>query len=151
MTQLSPHFSYDEAIRSATATAHGIDNTPPADVLANMTAAAEMLESVRSYLAQPMNIDSWYRCDALNIAVGGVDKPGHVSAHESGWAVDFVCPAFGDPEAIVKFLISTGIKFDQLIVENNSWVHISFAPAMRQMVLTAHFAAGQPASYTQGV
>jgi hypothetical protein len=147
MTQLSPHFSYDEAIRSATATAHGIDNTPPADVLANMTAAAEMLETVRSYLAQPMNIDSWFRCDALNIAVGGA---GH-SAHESGWAIDFVCPAFGDPEAIVKFLISTGIKFDQLIVENNSWVHISFAPAMRQMVLTAHFAAGQPASYTQGV
>ena len=149
MTQLSPHFSYEEAIKSATALAQGIDNTPPAEVLANMSAAAALLEAARSYLAQPMDIDSWYRCDALNVAVGGVEKPGHVSAHETGWAIDFVCPAFGSPDEIVKFIISTGIKFDQLIQEGH-WVHISFAPTMRQMVLTAHFVDGQATTYSTG-
>ena len=149
MTQLSPHFSYEEAIKSATALAQGIDNTPPAEVLANMAAAAALLEAARSYLAQPMDIDSWYRCDALNVAVGGVEKPGHVSAHETGWAIDFVCPAFGSPDEIVKFLILTGIKFDQLIQEGH-WVHISFAPTMRQMVLTAHFVDGQATTYSTG-
>jgi hypothetical protein len=144
-TQLSPHFSLLEATHSNTAVIRNIDNTPPADILANMTAAAQQLEAVRSYLAQPMNVDSWYRCPELNAAVGGV---GH-SSHMDGWAIDFVCPAFGSPEDIVKFLISTGIKFDQLIMEN-SWVHCSFAPTMRQQVLEAHFVPGQNTTYTNG-
>ena len=151
MDQLSQHFSYIEATHSNTADAKGIDNTPSNDILANMEAAAAQLEAVRDYLTQPINVDSWYRCPALNAAVGGV---GH-SAHMDGWAIDFTCEAFGDPLAIVEFLIKTGVKFDQLIVEGShpghtGWVHVSFAPAMRQMTLTAHFDEVGNATYTQG-
>jgi len=148
---MSPHFSLGEAVHSDTALRLGLSNTPPQDVLANMNVAAGRLEAVRSYLAQPMFIDSWYRSPAVNQAVGGA----HNSAHIDGWAIDFTCPAFGDPEAIVKFLIATGIKFDQLIVEgaangHTGWVHISFAPAMRQQVMTAHFVQGQTTTYSAG-
>lgn len=145
MNNLSEHFSYAEGTYSATATAKGIDNTPPADILANMTAAASQLEAVREYLNNPMTINSWYRCPALNAAVGGVPS----SAHTQGWAIDFICPPFGTPLEIVDALVKTGIKFDQLIQEG-TWVHISFAPTMRQQILTAHFADGEPTTYTSG-
>jgi hypothetical protein len=36
------------------------------------------------------------------------------------------------------------------VIEEGTWVHISFAPAMRQQVLTAHF-DGDKATYRLGV
>jgi putative chitinase len=151
MDMVSPHFSMLECTHSDTAVERGIDNTPNVAVMANIASAATRLEAVRSYLAQPIRIDSWYRSPAVNAAVGGVSN----SAHLQGWAIDFVCPAFGSPADIVKFLISTGIKFDQLIEEgaangHTGWCHISFAPSMRQQTLTAHFVKGAPTTYSAG-
>ena len=145
MNPLSEHFSYLEGTQSATALKSGIDNTPPADILSNMQQAAAQLEAVREYLNQPMTVNSWYRCAALNAAVGGAPN----SAHTQGWAIDFICPPYGSPLEIVDALVKTGIKFDQLIQEG-TWCHISFDPRMRQQTLTAHFADGEPTTYTSG-
>ncbi len=71
------------------------------------------------------------------------------SAHVTGNAADFICPAFGVPLDIVKKIAASGVKFDQLIQEG-TWVHISFDPAMRQEVLTAHFVDGK-ATYQSGI
>ena len=139
MNNLSAHFSYNEGVHSDKAVELGLNNFPSAEVLENMTQAAQQLEIVRSYLAQPVSVDSWYRSPEVNAAVGGVSN----SAHLDGWAIDFTCSQFGTPEDIVKFIVSTGVKFDQCIVENNSWVHISFAPAMRQRVLSASLVNGE--------
>jgi hypothetical protein len=101
-----------------------------------------------------MHIDSGYRCAELNKIVRGVPT----SAHLSGYAADFVCPQFGSPLAIVQKLAQfakqtpshqTSFAFDQVIQEG-TWVHISFAPAMRGNVLTAHFNNGS-ATYSLGV
>jgi zinc D-Ala-D-Ala carboxypeptidase len=81
----------------------------------------------------------------VNRAVGG----SAISAHCNGDADDFIVPEFGTPQQVAKRIRDAGIPFDQLIFEG-TWVHISFARAMRGQVLTAHFNGG-PATYTEGI
>ena len=146
MTKLSEHFTLEELTFSATAQRKQIDNKPPADVLENMKRLAAGLEEVRAALGnKPMRINSGYRGPKLNRAVGGA----RLSAHMAGYAADFVCPDFGSPLKIVKALAATGIQFDKLIQEG-TWVHISFAPEARRQLLTAHFGPNGT-SYTEGV
>ena len=146
MTNLSEHFTLEELTFSATAPRKQIDNTPPAEVLENMKRLAAGLEEVRAALGnKPMRINSGYRSPKLNRAVGGA----RLSAHMAGYAADFVCPDFGSPLKIVKALAATGIQFDKLIQEG-TWVHISFAPEARRQLLTAHFGPNGT-SYTAGV
>lgn len=143
--KLSDHFSVEELERSATALERGIDNTAPQDVLANLTVLAEGLERVRTLLGHPLHINSGYRCPELNAAVHG----SATSAHMEGYAADFTCEAFGSPLAIVHQIVASGMPFDQCIQEG-TWVHISYAPELRQRVMTAHFDANGNASYTAG-
>ena len=146
MTKLSEHFTLEELTFSATAQRKQIDNEPPAEVLENMKRLAAGLEEVRAALGnKPMRINSGYRSPKLNRAVGGA----RLSAHMAGYAADFVCPDFGSPLKIVKALAATGIQFDKLIQEG-TWVHISFAPEARRQLLTAHFGPNGT-SYTAGV
>lgn len=129
--KLSPHFDLAEFTTSQTASRLDLDNTPDADTIARLRLTAEALEDVRALLGKPMSISSGYRSPAVNHAVGSSDS----SAHIKGWAVDFICPAFGSPLAICRVLAKSPIEFDQLI-EEGSWVHISFDPRMRGEVLT---------------
>ena len=148
MTQLTTHFSLDELTKSDTAVRLGIDNTPSNDVLNNLNVLAQGLEKVRTLLNvynRPVLISSGYRCSALNKALHGASN----SAHMYGYAADFTCPDFGTPLDIVKKIAASDIQFDQIIQEG-TWVHISFDPKMRRQVLTAHFNNGV-ASYTNGV
>lgn len=144
MTQLTEHFSLEELTHSDTAERDGIDNTPSSDVLPNLQIVANGLELVRVLLGAPMHLNSGFRCPALNDEVHGV----HHSAHEVGFAADFVAPDFGDPLAIVHAIQASDIQFDQVIQEG-TWVHISFDPGMRRQVLTAHFGPGGT-TYTAG-
>lgn len=144
--QLTTNFSLEEMIRSDAALRLGINNWPSSTIQANLLLVAQALECVRTKLGgKPILVTSGYRCPSLNTAVGGAKD----SAHMSGWAADFRCPEFGAPQEIVRFLAGQEVKFDQLIQEG-TWVHLSVAPAMRQEVLTAHFAGGN-VTYTEGV
>lgn len=144
--QLTPNFALSEFVYSETATEQGIDNTPSAEVIANLTTLAHSLELVRSLLGFPLHINSGYRCPALNKAVKGVWN----SAHLTGYAADIICPPFGTPLQIVEAIVKSGIKFDQCIQEGR-WCHFSVDPAMRQETLTASFDANGDATYTPGV
>lgn len=126
---LSPHFSFEEL----TATSHrDLDNTPGADAAANLADTAHHMEVVRELLGgQSIHINSGFRSPAVNAAVGGVVD----SAHLTGHACDFICPDFGSPLAICRALAASHIDFDQ-IIEEGTWTHISFAPALRGQVLT---------------
>jgi hypothetical protein len=132
--QLSPHFSLSEFTISQTASRLGVDNTPDETVIARLKQTAEGMEEVRDLLGgKPILISSGYRSLAVNRALGSSDT----SAHVKGYAVDFICPAFGSPLAICKALSkSKGFEFDQWIEEKGQWVHISFDPRMRGQVLT---------------
>lgn len=128
---LSPHFTLAELTVSEMAARKGIDNTPPDAVIARLKHAALGLEAIRIRLGAPIIVSSGYRSPDLNKAVGG----SKTSAHMDGDAVDFICPGYGAPGAIVSALKDSGIAFDQLIEEFGRWVHVSFAPAMRGQVL----------------
>ena len=144
MQELTPHFTLEELVFSQTAARLGIDNTPPQAVVENLKVLASGLEQVRELLGCPVNINSGYRSEELNAKIGGVKQ----SAHTQGFAADFVANEFGTPKQICKAIAASGIQFDQLIQEG-TWVHISFAPAMRRQLLTASFSGGK-ASYLQG-
>jgi hypothetical protein len=133
MTQLSPHFSLEEFIMSQTASRAGLDNTPDARILVNLRRTANYMEYVREMLGgKAILISSGYRSPAVNRAVGGVPD----SAHMLGHAVDFICPSFGSPLTICRHLAGTPtVLFDQLIQEG-TWVHISFDPRLRRQLLT---------------
>lgn len=144
---LSPHFTLSEATFSSTAARMKISNVPSYYEIENMKIAAVGMESVRSLLGdKPIHIDSWFRSGILNGVIGGSKQ----SAHKDGYAIDFICPAYGSPLEIAQTIDKSGIRFDQLIQEGN-WVHISFAPAMRQATLTAHFNPEGNTTYTKGL
>ena len=132
MTNLSEHFTLEEATFSDTAVRQGINNQPSAKQFANMTLAAEGMEKVRALLGKGIHVNSWLRLPELNVAVGG----SKVSSHMDGWAIDFTCPAYGTPYDIAKALKESNIQIDQCIYEFGRWVHVSFAPEMRGQFLT---------------
>lgn len=134
---LSKNFTLQELTVSDWAARNGVDNTPPLDVVANLTKVAEKLEEVRAILGQPIIVNSGYRSPKVNKAIGG--KP--TSQHQYGQACDFKCPAFGSPEKIVRALAESNLKYDQLILEfatpdGGGWVHLSIGNKNRQQLLT---------------
>ena len=134
---LTEHFTLEELTFSQTATRKGIENVPSEAVKHNLETLAKGLERIRAILLSPLHISSGYRSFDLNKLIGGSTK----SAHMDGYAADFTAPAFGNPEAIVKTLKRSMLKCDQVIMEG-TWVHVSFAPAMRNQFLTATFKNG---------
>lgn len=129
---LTPHFTYKECIRSGYAERNKIDNQPSDEELLNISIAALGMEEVRKLLKDlPITVTSWFRNPIVNAGIGG----SKTSSHMKGFAVDFVCPKFGTPLEICIKLRDSGLKFDQLI-EEGTWVHISFDPKMRQQLLT---------------
>lgn len=144
--KLTEHFSLEEFTHSDTAIRLGIDQMPTTPIQVILRHTAEQMEVVRSLLGKPIRVTSGYRSPALNRAVGS----GPRSAHLTGSAVDFVCPEFGTPKEIVKFLSECPIlAFDQLIFEG-TWVHIGFGGSNRREILTAHFGP-EGTTYTKGL
>ncbi len=122
MTQLSKNFSLEEFTFSQTATRENIENTPTSEVLVNLKYTSSQLELIRWLLGNPILISSGYRSPALNKFVKGAKD----SQHVLGQAVDFTCPKLGTPKQIVDKIKASSIVFDQLILEFDRWVHISF-------------------------
>jgi hypothetical protein len=132
---LSPNFTLEELTHSETAVrCLDIDNTPSEEVMDNLKFLAEKLEDVRVLLRNPMLVSSGYRSLILNRHLGSKDT----SSHVKGLAVDFISPSFGNPEAIVKTIVESDIQYDQVILEFNRWVHLSFAkekPRLQSLII----------------
>lgn len=143
--KLTEHFTLAELTQSSTALRTGIQNIPSPNVMENLKVLAEGLEQVRSLLNAPIFITSGYRSPTLNRFIGGSAN----SAHCLGFAADFKCPQFGDPVQVVRAIKDSNIKYDQLIAEGDrgGWIHISFAPELRQQTLSALFDNKGKASY----
>lgn len=143
---LTEHFTLEELTFSPTAERQKINNTPPLEAVAHLTTLAEGLEKVRALLGGPIRISSGYRSPELNAAIRGARN----SAHMAGYAADFTCPSFGNPKDVVRAIAASAIEFDQCIVECDAWIHMSFDPMMRRMVLTAKSVNGEM-EYSNGV
>lgn len=135
ITKLTAHFALEELA----GTLHReIDNRPPPEVVANLRTTAARMEAVRRLLGdRAISVSSGYRSPELNRVVGG----SRTSAHLTGHAVDFNCYGFGTPQAVCRAIAASTIGFDQMI-EEGSWVHLSFDPRMRRQILTRRAAGG---------
>ena len=115
---MTPHFSLAELTRTDHRT---LDNTPDPIALANLQRLAEFLERVREVLGgKPVMVNSAYRSKAVNDAVGSSDR----SQHRLGLAADFRVPGMS-PQEVVGAIVDSGIPYDQVIKEYDSWTHIS--------------------------
>ncbi len=123
MIMASPHFSIDELTFSETATRHGIDNTPDDNQLDNLFITAMEMENVRELLGNNIiHVSSGYRCLELNTLLGSRET----SSHVRGLACDFTSRGYGTPNDIVSAIVDSNIPYDQVILEYDRWVHISF-------------------------
>ena len=121
--RISKHISLEEATLSPTALRLGIDNTPNEEVLVNMKLVAERcFEPIRNWYNQPIKVNSFYRCDALNRAVKG----SATSQHVQGKAMD-ISTGTKEGNKLIYDWAKENLIFDQLINEYDySWVHISY-------------------------
>ena len=140
---LSPNFTLDELTVSQTAARNGWDNTPTASEIANLTRLADLLEQVRTAIGKPILINSGYRSKKVNDAVGSRDS----SQHRIGCAADIRVSGM-TPDEICQTIKASGIQFDQLIREFDSWVHISVTnhagEAVRNQMLIIDRAGTRP-------
>ena len=119
---MTPHFSLAELTRTDHRT---LDNTPDSAALANLHRLAEFLEQVREALGNRMVvINSAYRSAAVNAACGSRES----SQHRLGCAADIRVPGM-TPDAVVRAVVASGLAYDQLIREFDSWTHISIPNA----------------------
>ena len=131
MVRISKHISYKEATRSATALRLGIENIPNEYQLQNMEMVAKhVFEPLREAVDAPIKINSFFRCEELNKAIGGSTK----SQHCQGRAID-IDDVYGNvSNAFMYYYIKDNLDFDQLIWEfgtdhNPDWVHVSYIDA----------------------
>jgi len=125
--RISKHISRKEGVNSSTATRKGIINVPNPDQLEAMKLVAEkVFEPLRVHFDKPIRINSFFRCTALNVAVGGSGS----SQHCKGEAIDMDATD-GVTNADLFNYIKDNLEFDQLIWEYGTdkepdWVHVSF-------------------------
>lgn len=115
---VSEHFTLEEL----TFTSHRqFDNTPNEQERANLGRLATLLERVKEVLGgKPIMINSAFRSKQVNDAVGSKDT----SQHRLGCAADIRVPGM-TPDEVVRAIMASDIRYDQIIREFDSWTHIS--------------------------
>lgn len=133
---LSENFTLEQMIKSDTAKRNNIDNSPLSNgelfVINNLEALCKNTLEPINTLLKKIYTTSGYRCKKLNDKVGSSD----ISQHRLGKACDFV-PGCIVEDAFQKIKASN-IPFDQLIQENDEWIHVSYdkdKKVQRRMVL----------------
>ena len=133
--QLSKNFTLLELTKSQTAERKGIDNTPNADHIYNLTALAEnILQPVRDEWGSFI-VSSGYRFIAVCEAIGSKASSQHANVE----AADF--EVAGVDNYKLAYWIEQNLPFDQLILEcftggNTGWIHCSYVPHGRKETLT---------------
>ena len=134
MNKISKHITYKEATRSATALRLGIENVPNEYELQNMEMVAKkVFEPLRKAIDAPIKINSFFRCEKLNKAIGGSSK----SQHCQGRAID-IDDFYGHvSNAYMYYYIKDNLQFTELIWEfgdeyEPNWVHVAIAPGREE-------------------
>lgn len=128
--KLTKNFSLEELTRSNTAERRGINNAPTAEHIHNLAALCEnVLQPLRDKLRKSIRVNSGYRSEKLNTAIGG----SKTSEHSLGKAADIKLVIDGENKSEILYLtiLEMGIPFRQMIWEfgdenTPSWIHISF-------------------------
>ena len=127
ITKISENLSYKEATHSDTAKRLGIKNDPTEDHLVNMMLIADkVFQPLREWCEHPIKVNSMYRSEALNTAIGG----SKTSQHRFGQALDLDTLGSKSNADLFNY-ISENLNYDQLIWEagnddNPDWIHVSY-------------------------
>lgn len=131
------YFTISELTRSDTASIKKIDNTPNKEITEHLIELVEkLLDPLRSAWAEycdvnrlgnpAISVNSGYRCNELNKAVGG----SLTSAHLTGYAAD-ISPINGNMKVFQSWIAEAieELNWDQLIYEKPkngiaSWIHL---------------------------
>lgn len=125
MTALTPNFTLEELTRTST----GLQNDPPVSVAGNLLRLAGLLEEVRAMLGHcPIRVNSGYRSERVNRAVGGASN----SAHMEGRAADIVPKCDLGVHGAFEVIRRSWLGYDKIILENRVgtdtyWIHIQVA------------------------
>ena len=128
MERISKHITHKEAVHSNTALRLNLKNNPNDYQVSNMVGiATHIFEPLREYVGGPIKINSMFRSEDLNTAIGGSKS----SQHCQGRAID-LDDTFGHKTNAEMFnYIKNNLSFDQMIWEfgdstNPNWVHVSY-------------------------
>lgn len=131
--QLTPNFTLSEL----TVTNTGIRNEPDRYETERLRALAQhVLQPLRDALGAPVIVNSGFRSERVNRAVGG----SATSQHRRGEAAD-VWTRGMDSTQLARRVIDLELPFDQLIwYPGTARIHVSYGPRNRRQVL--RYAAG---------
>ncbi len=144
---ISEHITLSEAVHSNTAKRKGIKNMPsPEAVLAMSKLAENVFEPLRAHVGGPIKVNSMFRSEELNKAIGG----SKTSQHCKGEAIDIDDIHGYATNAEMFMFIWDNLDFDQLIWEfgndeNPRWIHVSYKNKKdnRKDVLKAKYKGGR--------
>lgn len=156
--RLSPHFTLAELTVTTRPDSLDVDgdgdrtetipNEPGATERAALTSLCDrVLEPVRSLLGVPLKITSGFRSDAVNAAVGGEPK----SQHRLGRAADVVpmgMPAEAAMRRIHDAVKTQALTVDQAIIYPSGFIHLSWSPRPRNMLLRSAAPRGSRGPYS---
>lgn len=144
---LTPNFTLEELTHTDHRT---LDNTPTeqekctidgkevlVNAVANLPRLAAFLEEVKKVLGgKPIMVNSAFRSEAVNDAVGSSNK----SDHRRGCAADIRVPGM-TPDEVVRAIIASGLAYQQIIREFDRWTHIAIptnegdVPKMSKLII----------------
>jgi hypothetical protein len=144
--RLSKNFTLEEFLVSQTATRHGIDMTPPDEVIDNLQRLVTgVMQPLRDEVAAGIFISSGFRPLELNTKIGG----SKTSEHINGNACDF--KVIGQtPFDTAELIVAMELPFDQVIHEFGRWVHCGVRDILRAQELTAYKKDGKT-RYVNGI
>ena len=128
--KLSDHFTIGELTKTS---AKGIDNTPSHAAVLNLKNLCEnWLEPLRQRYNKPILINSGFRSEAVNKAIGGVKGSNHLT----GCAVDIRVTGIEQAIRYACILLDISAKYerdyDELLIERSPkgtfWVHFAVRP-----------------------
>jgi len=131
MTNLTPNFTFEELTHTDHRT---LDNTPTerekciingkevfVNAVANLPRLADFLEQLKVVLGnKPIIVNSAFRSEAVNDAVGSSNK----SDHRRGCAADIRVPGM-TPDEVTRAIIGSSLPYQQVIREFDRWTHVA--------------------------
>lgn len=161
MGEISKYVSLKEVTFSETAIRKNLDNTPSAEQLELIKATAvNVFDPLREWVGGPIKINSIFRGDKLNKAIGGSKTSQHcvgldpkLNSYGAAFDIDDNFCQAGITKKTNNDMfhyIMESLDFDQLIWEfgtknNPDWVHFSYRPdgKNRKNVLIATKVSGK--------
>jgi len=156
MTSLSENFTLAEHTR----TSQRYPEVPePAEIAALTALCVNVLEPIRAHFHKPARINSGYRSQKVNAAVGSSPR----SQHRKGEASDIEIDGVSTAERAIW--VHANLALDRAVLENHKkgksnsgWVHVAYSAAARRggstginAVTTLTIGANGKPSYAAGI